>query len=75
MISVLVSVLAAAAVAGPPAKPADASGLFSTGQMTVRAVVVDRCAVGPSGAVCEGVAPIKPLAVERLSPTRVDIVF
>jgi len=79
MISVLVSVLAAAAVvAGPgaqPAKPSAASGLVSTGQMAVRAVVTDRCEVGPGGAVCQGTAPIKPLAVDRPSATRVDIVF
>lgn len=81
MISVLVSVLATAAavaLAGPaaqPAKPSAASGLTSTGQMIVRAVVADRCEVGPSGAVCQGAAPIKPLAVDRPSATRVDIIF
>lgn len=76
MISVLVSVLAA--VAGPggqPSKPGVASGLVSTGQMIVRATAVDRCAVGPDGAACQGAAPIKPLAVDRPSTTRVDIVF
>jgi hypothetical protein len=77
MISVLVSVLAAAVAGpgGPPSRPAVASGLVGAGQMIVRATVVDRCAVGPGGAVCQGSAPIKPLSVDRPSATRVDIVF
>jgi hypothetical protein len=78
MIPVLVSFLAVAAVAEPgarPSRPAAASGLISTGQMTVRAKVVDRCEVGPGGAVCQGGAVIKPLAVDRPTSVRVDIVF
>lgn len=79
MIPVLVSFLAAtAAVAGPgapPSRPSAMSGLISTGQMIVRAKVVDRCEVGPGGAVCQGGATIKPLAVDRPTSVRVDIVF
>ncbi|MEJ2816777.1 MULTISPECIES: hypothetical protein [unclassified Caulobacter] len=78
MISVLVSVLAVAAVAGSgaqPSRPAAASGLIGTGQMTVRAKVVDRCTVGPGGAVCQGGATVRPLPVDQPTTVRVDIVF
>ena len=76
MITMLASALVlAASPAGLP-KPPTASGLISTGQMAVRVVVADRCTVTPAGAACEGVAPIRPLAVSQARPAaRVDIVF
>lgn len=75
MIAILASVLAAAASGSGPPKSATASGLTSTAEMTVRVVVVDRCTVSPAGAICRGVAPIRPLAVSRPSAARIDIVF
>jgi hypothetical protein len=69
------ALLLATTTAGAPRTPAS-SGLFPTSQITVRVVVVDRCTVSPSGAACEGVAPIKPLDVGRArAAMRIDIVF
>jgi hypothetical protein len=76
MIPMLASALVlAASTAGVP-KSATASGLISTAQMTVRVVVVDRCKVAPTGATCEGAAPIRPLAVNQVNPaSRIEVIF
>jgi hypothetical protein len=76
MILFLASVLVFAASPADLPKASTASGLVSTGQMTVRAVVVDRCTVGPAGATCDGVAPIRPMSVDKGGPaSRIAIVF
>jgi hypothetical protein len=81
MIPMLASALVLAAalptpLAGAPAKPASASGLISTSQMAVRAVVEDRCRVSPDGATCLGLTSMRPMAVTRAHVTsRIDIVF
>jgi hypothetical protein len=77
MIPTLISalILGAAQPAAPP-KPPTASGLISTSQFTVRAVVVDSCTVSSTGATCQGVVPIRPMARNRaLRGARTDIVF
>ncbi len=71
MIPMLASALMLAA-----ALPSPEGGLISTGQMTVRAVVADRCTVSPAGAACQGAAPIRPMAVRQDgSSARVAIIF
>lgn len=73
MILLLTSALVLAAA---PSQPSTASGLISTSQMVVRAVVEDRCTVSPAGVTCQGPAPIRPLAAgPARSATRIDIVF
>ncbi len=58
------------------APPTSDGGLVGTGQMTVRAVVADRCTVSPAGAACQGVASIRPMAVRQDGPSaRVAIIF
>jgi hypothetical protein len=70
-----IAVLAAAPPPGLP-KASASSGLISTGQMTVRAVVVDHCTVSPTGATCAGGAPIRPLVQGKVpGGARAEIVF
>jgi hypothetical protein len=73
MILLLASALVFAPAAADLSKES-ASGLISTAQITVRAVVVDRCTVGSAGAICDGVAPIRPMSVDK-GGSRIAIVF
>jgi len=75
MLLLLASFVAAIGSPGAAPRTPRLAGLISTGRVSVRAVVADRCVVSQAGAACDGSAAIRPLSVHHPDGVRVQIVF